>query len=323
MENKLLSLILLSYYSGDRLAVCHRRLTETLGAAGIPFELIIMDDGSKDDSHQKALLLEAQYDNVRAYQLSRNFTSHYSVFAGLSVSRGACAMPIPDDEQQPYETVVAMYRLWEQGHKIIIPHRAQRDDPPVSRFFSQSFYRIMNALSDIDFPEGGTDSFFIDREIIDILNTRIHPINTSTVSEILRLGFSPYFLPYVRPKGENKKSRWSFKKKWKLAKDFFYSSSSFPIKFITNTGLLFSVVAVLLVIFFITLKIIGVEKSIFLFNSNVQGWTSIIITITFFSGLILLSLGIISEYIFRIYEEVKARPGYIIKKKPEHRDEEA
>jgi dolichol-phosphate mannosyltransferase len=315
MTDKTLSVILLSYYSKGRINTCYERLTEVLGAAGIPFELIVMDDGSKDESYQVALELERQHSNVHAYQLSRNYTSHYSIFAGLSVCNGACAVPIPDDEQQPYGTLVQMYQLWEGGEKIIIPHRAERDDPALSKFFSQTFYRIMNALSDVHFPAGGADTFFIDREVIDIINTRIHPINTSSISEVLRLGFSPCFLPYSRPVGNNNKSRWSFKKKWRLAKDFFFSSSSFPIRFITNAGLFFALLALLLVICFVIIKLMSMEKTFYLFNANVQGWTSLIIAITFFSGLILFSLGIISEYVFRIYEEVKARPGYIIRKK--------
>lgn len=315
MDQKLLSIILLSYYSGDRIATSYARLSEVMGREGIPFELIVMDDGSKDDSYVKALALEKQHPNLHAYQLSRNYTSHYSIFAGLSICSGACAVPIPDDEQMPYDTLVSMYRLWERGEKIIIPHRAQRDDPPISRFFSHSFYKLMNSLSDINFPEGGADTFFIDREVIDIINQRIHPINTSTISEILRLGFNPHFLPYNRPLGSNNKSRWSFKKKWRLAKDFFFSSSSFPIRFITNAGLFFALLALLMVVAFIIIKVMSMEQSFFFFNVNVQGWTSLIIAITFFSGLILFSLGIISEYVFRIYEEVKARPGFIIKKK--------
>lgn len=318
MPDKLLSVILLSYYSKERIVTCYERLTETLGDEGIPFELIVMDDGSKDNSYQIALELERRHDNVRAYQLSRNYTSHYSIFAGLSVCRGACAIPIPDDEQQPYDTLVRMYRLWESGEKIIIPHRANRDDPAISKFFSGLFYGLMNRLSDVNFPPGGADIFFIDREVIDILNTRIHPINTSSISEVLRLGFSPCFLPYDRPLGsQGRKSRWTLKKKWKLAKDFFFSSSSFPIRLITRTGIFFSFIALLMVLAFIVIKLMSMERSFPFFNASVQGWTSLIIAITFFSGLILLSLGVLAEYIYRIYEEVKARPGYIIKQKPE------
>lgn len=309
----LLSVILLSYYSGKRLRNCHSRLRESLGAAGIPFELIIMDDGSKDDSYARALELEAEFPEVRAFQLSKNYTSHYSIFAGLSVSRGACAMPIPDDEQQPYETIVELYRLWQTGEKIIIPHRAKRNDPPLSKFFSQSFYRIMNSLSDVKFPIGGADSFMIDREVIDLINDRIHPINTSSISEILRLGFSPKFVPFVRETGTNQKSRWTFRKKVKLAKDFFFSSSSFPILFITRSGMFFAGLALFCAVLFAVLKIGGWGGDFF--NEGVRGWTSLMIAISFFSGLILFSLGIIAEYIYRIYDEVKARPGFIIRQK--------
>ena len=311
-NNKLLSLILLSYYSKERINTCYDRLTEVLGLANIPFELIVMDDGSKDNSYQVAQELASKHSNVKAYQLSRNFTSHYSIFAGLSVCTGACAMPIPDDEQQPYDTIIKMYQLWENGSKVIIPHRISRDDPFFSKLFSEMFYKIMTSLSDVKFPKGGADSFFIDRELIDILNARITPINTSSITEVLRLGFDPYFLAYDRPLGDNKKSRWSLKKKVKLALDFFYSSSSFPIKLITYMGTLFSLFSALIIVFYILTETFNLQMFGF---HHVPGWTSLIVFISFFSGLILLSLGIIAEYIWRIYEVVKNRPGFLIKKK--------
>lgn len=313
MENNKLSIILLSYYSGERILKVYEKVKLKLGEENIPFEFIIMDDGSQDISHQIALELENSAENVKAFQLSKNYTSHYSAFAGLSVCEGGCATIIPDDEQQPYDTLVQMYRLWEKGEKVVIPFRETRGDPAVSKMFSQSFYRIMNSLSEISFPKGGADSFFIDREVIDILNNYIHPINTTTITEILRLGYSPYFLPYERPLGDNKKSRWSFKKKVKLAKDFFFSSSTFPIKFITSIGIFFSAMSALVILIYTYAKLWGNEA--FWKLSNVPGWTSTIVIISFFSGLTLFSLGIIAEYIWRIYEEVKARPGYIIKKK--------
>lgn len=310
-NDKLLSVILLSYYSKEKIIKCWERLNKILTLENIPFEFIIMDDGSLDESFEIAKKLQNQFANVKAYQLSKNYTSHYSIFAGLSVSNGACAIPIPDDEQQPYETIVEMYRLWEKGQKVIIPHRTEREDSWKSSIFSELFYKIMTSFSDIKFPKGGADSFFIDRELIDILNLKIHPINTSSITEVLRLGFNPYFLPYHRPLGNNQKSRWSFKKKVKLAMDFFFSSSSFPIKFITYTGFFFSIVSMILVLFYVFVRIFDLKA---LGYHLIPGWTSIIVAISFFSGLILLSLGIISEYIWRIFEEVKNRPGYIIKK---------
>lgn len=315
-NNKLLSIILLSYYSEERIKIAYDKIKLLLDEEEIPFELIVMDDGSKDNSYKIALGLEKRYDNVRAYQLSRNYTSFYSAFAGVSICKGGCATLIPDDEQQPYSTLVEAYRLWEQGHKIIIPNRISREDSINKYFFSNLYYKIMNSFSVIQYPVGGCDTFFIDREIIDILNTRIHPINTCIITEILRLGFDTYFLPFERPLGLNGHgSRWSWKGKVKLAKDMFFSSSSFPIKLIMNMGLWISALSIIGIFFYLYIGIFGNWQ---FWGINVRGWLSIVLLIMFFGGVILFSLGIIAEYIWRIYEEVKDRPGYIIKQKQDN-----
>ena len=174
----------------------------------------------------------------------------------------------------------------------------------------------MNWCSEVRYPVGGADTFFIDREVIDIINRKIHPINTATISEVLRLGFEPYYYQYSRPLGLNRKSsRWSFRKKLRLAKDTFFSSSSFPIMMINRMGLLFSGFSLIIIIFYLYIAIWGDSR---FWGLTVPGWTSIILFISFFSGLILLSLGVIAEYIWRIYEEVKGRPGYIIRRKDEN-----
>lgn len=311
--NKILSIILLSYYSKERIERSYLKIRDILNKNNIPFEFIVMDDGSKDESYAMALELEKKYPDFHAYQLSRNYTSHYSVFAGLSVCTGACAMPMVDDEQQPYQTIVDMYRLWEQGHKIIVPYRVSREDPPVSKIFSLTYYSLMNHFSSVKYPIGGADLFFIDREVIDILNTRIHPINTSSISEVLRLGFEPYFYAYERPLGLNKnKSRWTFRKKLRLAKDNFFSASTFPIQCITFFGGIAFLFSIIGIVFYAYIALFGNHQ---FWGLNVPGWTSIILLISFFGGVILLSLSVIAEYIWRIYEEVKNRPGYIIRKK--------
>ena len=308
----MLSLILLSYYSGERIVKAYQKLSEILGNEKIPFELIIIDDGSKDNSYEIALKLEKDYSNVIAYQLSKNYTSHYAIFAGLSVCNGLCAMPIVDDEQQPYQSVVEMYRLWQNGEKIIIPYRVKRNDGFLNNFFANTYYKIINELSDLKFPEGGADLFFIDREVVDILNSRIHAINTSSITEVLRLGYNPYFYAYERVKGTNAKSRWTLKKKIRLFKDTFFSSSTWPVKVITFLGLFFSFFSILIIVFYTYIRLLGNTS---FWGENMPGWTSTVVIISFFSGLILFSLGIIAEYIWRIYEEVKNRPGYLIKKK--------
>jgi dolichol-phosphate mannosyltransferase len=133
------------------------------------------------------------------------------------------------------------------------------------------------------------------------------------MTEIMRLGFSPRYLPYHRPLGLNeKKSRWTFKKKLKLATDMFLSSSSFPIKAITVMGFVFATLAVGFGVFHTYITLFGNQQ---FWGIRVPGWTTIVVATTFFGGMTLLSLGIIAEYVWRIYEEVKARPGYIVRKK--------
>lgn len=303
----MLSIILLSYQSEKRIEKVFDALSRKMIEEKIEFECIIMDDASSDESHNVAIELETKYENVQAFQLSRNFTSHYSIFAGFSKVQGLCGVALPDDFQVPLDTVVEMYRIWEKGKKVVIPYRDDRNDPIISKFFSNLYYSLMNKLSEVKFPKGGADIFLADKEIINIFNKYIHPKNTSTIIEVLRLGFDPVYLPFNRPVGNNNKSRWTLRKKMRLALDTFFSSSSFPIKFISGLGISSFVLSIMLIIYYITARITGIIE--------IPGWTLLVITFTFFSGLILLCLGIIAEYVWRIFDEVKARPGFIIKEK--------
>ena len=308
----MLSVILLSYYSKERIAEAYNKVSQVMETNNILFEFIIVDDGSQDESYTMALELEKSHKNIRAYQLSRNYSSNYAAFAGLSVCSGDCAAIIPDDEQQPYSTLAEMYRLWEKGEKVIIPYRQTRDDGFMTNLAARTFYSIINKISEVKFPKGGADTFLIDRELVDLLNERIHPINTAIVTEVLRLGFSPSYIPYDRSRGVNRKSRWTLKKKIRFFKDIFFSGSTWPIRIITWMGLLFAFAAFCMIIFY---GYIGLFGNPAFWGERLPGWTSTVVIIAFFSGIILFSLGIIAEYIWRIYEEVKGRPGYIIRKK--------
>ena len=301
------SIILLSYNSNKNILNVYQHLKKALNEEKIDFEFIIMDDSSDDNSYEIAVKLEKNEKNVRSFQLSKNFTSHYSIFAGLSVAKGSCAMAIPDDFQIPIKTIIECYRIWGKGGKIVIPYRNSRNEKISIRLFSNFYYWIMNKFSEINFPPGGADIFLIDREIINLINARISPKNTSSIIEVLRLGFNPEFVPMERPESINAKTRWTYRKKLKLALDTLIASSSFPIKLISNVGLISFIFSILLSIFYVYAKVNGMVK--------VPGWTLLIIFISLFSGLILLSMGVIAEYIWRIYEEVKNRPGFIIKNK--------
>ncbi len=308
--SRLLSIILLAYQSEQRLSPAVEEVVRVMEAEGIPFELIIMDDGSTDRSHEVARQLAAEDGRIRAFRLSRNYSSPYSVLAGMSVARGACAASLPDDRQCPVSVLVEMYRLWEQGHKVVIGHRRTRNDGRLNDFLSNLYWGIMNRFSDVALPPGGSDRFLADREVIDILNSRIHPVNTTPVLEVLRLGFSPVFVPYDRPARPGP-SRWTLRKKLHLAAATFFGSSSYPLRLITVLGLGIFVFCLCLILLIIWARLYA-DSSLFGLATN--GWATTMVVMTMFNGLILLSLGIVAEYIWRIHEEVKGRPGFVIRR---------
>jgi len=303
--------MLLSYFSSERIESVFREVDRRMQDEGICYEFIIIDDGSTDNSYQVASALADKYTQVRAYQLSRNFSAHYAMFAGFSLARGDIVTAMPDDWQTPMDVYIRMYREWQNGAQVIIPYRDKRNDGFMNEIFARSYYKIMNSLSDVSLPPLGADIFAIDRQLVDIINERIHPINTSTLIEVLRLGFDPVYFPYERPKNVYCKSRWTFKKKMKLFRDTFYASSNFPIKLINWTGMLSFLLSIIVIVISTILKLTGQET---IGGFKIPGWTTTLIIISFFCGLILLSISIIAEYLLRVFDEVKDRPGFIIKR---------
>jgi dolichol-phosphate mannosyltransferase len=309
MDNRTLSIILLAYQSESRLEKAVREIDASLIAADIPHEIIIIDDGSTDHSFEIARELAARMEHVVSYRLARNYTSPMAQFAGLEKCTGQCACPIPDDGQRPMEHIIAMYRLWQQGHKIIIGYRSERKDGKVNDFLSGAYYSLMNTFSEISFPSGGTDGYLIDREIIDILNTKISKRNTTPVIEILKLGFNTILVPYKRPSSSSR-SRWTFRKKINLALTTFFSSSIVPLRMITWLGLAVFCISLLAILLIIAAKLFSDNT---LFGFPIQGWTTLVVLMTLFNGVIMLCIGLVAEYMWRIYDEVKQRPPYIIR----------
>ena len=306
-----LSIILLAYQSEKRLEKAVTEIDTSLSAAGIPHEIVIIDDGSTDQSFAKARELAQRIENISAYSLSRNYTSPMAQFAGLEMCTGQCACPMPDDGQRPIAHIIDMYRLWEKGHKIILGYREGRDDGRVNDFFSNGYYSFMNRFSEITFPPGGSDGYLIDREIIDLLNTRISKRNTTPVIELLKLGYGTVFVPYQRPQRAGK-SRWTLRKKINLALNTFFASSIFPLRMITWLGLIIFCFSLLAILLIIAAKLFSDNT---LFGFPIQGWTTLVVLMTMFNGILMLSIGVVSEYLWRIYEEVKQRPPYIIRDK--------
>lgn len=309
-EEKMLSIILLSYQSEDRLEWAVELLEEGLKAASIPFEIVIIDDGSTDNSFEVAKKLESEKAFIRTVGLDANYSSPMAQFAGLEVCRGACACPVPDDGQRPVSNIIDMYRSWEKGNAINIAFRENRDDGWLNDLFSAYYYKLMRKFSKIKFPKGGSDGYLIDRSVIDYLTHHASKKNSSPVIELLKLRRPMVFIGYDRPKADHK-SRWTFSKKMTLALNTFFASSIFPLRLITWVGLITFLLSLLAIVAIFIGKIFSDNT---LFGFPIRGWATLVVLITMFNGMMMLSLGIISEYLWRMYDEVKGSPPYTFKK---------
>lgn len=303
---KKISIIIPVYYNQDNLLPLYADLKEkVLTKLKIDYELIFVDDGSKDNSY-KVMLDLAKLDNkIKTIKLSKNFGEHAAILAGLSQCTGDCAVRKAADLQEPSEVIIDMLKKYEEGNKVVLAVREDREEPITQKAFSNLYAFLMRKLALHNMPKGGFDTFLIDRQVVDIL-VKMQERNTSLMSQILWAGFDTATIPYVRKKREIGKSRWTLSKKIKLVYDSLLSFSYFPIKLITVCGFLSFIISIILLIVIMYQRITGII--------DVEGYTSIIMIMLMGFGIIMLSIGVIGEYLWRTYDAARNRPPYIIDK---------
>ncbi|KGR90036.1 glycosyl transferase family 2 [Ureibacillus massiliensis 4400831 = CIP 108448 = CCUG 49529] len=268
-------------------------------------EFVFVDDGSKDDS-LRLLLEEKKNDSrIKVIKLSKNYGSMQAIQAGLTFVTGDCVGIIAADLQDPPELFERMITSWENGKKIVMATREDRIESFSQKLFSNTYYYLMDKFAIKDYPKGGFDFVLIDRHVVEELN-RIKEKNTNIMSLIFSLGFEQETIPYVRQAREHGKSRWTFSKKIKLFVDSFVSFSYAPIRFMTGMGFVVAILSFIYAMYTVISYFVG--------NINVQGWTTLIALITLLLGMIMMMLGIIGEYLWRILDETRKRPGYIVDK---------
>ena len=307
---KKISIIVPVCYNQDNLLPLYADLKEKVfdklkENTNTEYELIMVDDGSKDNSYKVMQDLAKIDSNIKIIHLSRNYGEHAAILAGLSQCTGDCAVRKAADLQEPSEMILDMMKKYDEGYKVVLATRADREEPIVQKAFSNLYAFLMRKLALHNMPKGGFDSFLIDRQVINLL-VNMQEKNTSLMSQILWAGFETATVPYVRKKREIGKSRWTLSKKIKLVYDSLISFSYFPIKMITNVGFFSFFISVMLLLIIIYKKFVG--------KIDVEGYTSLIMVMLMAFGIIMLSIGILGEYLWRTYDAARKRPPYIIEK---------
>jgi dolichol-phosphate mannosyltransferase len=266
-------------------------------------ELIFVDDGSKDSSLQLLLEEKKKDSRIKVIRLSKNFGSMSAIQAGLKYAKGDCVGIISADLQDPPELFIDMIQSWEKGNKVVIAARADREESMSQKMFANTYYYLMDKFAIKGYPKGGFDFVLVDKQVVqEVLD--IGEKNTNVMSLIYWLGHDRESFSYTRQERKLGKSRWTFSKKLKLFIDSFVSFSYAPIRFMSLIGFLTAFISFLYGIFAVINAILG--------TIDLQGWTSIIAIVTFLLGLIMIMLGIIGEYLWRILDESRKRPAYII-----------
>jgi dolichol-phosphate mannosyltransferase len=296
------------YSEQENVKELHRRLSLALRAVDVPYELLLVDDGSRDQTPELIDELCGNDPSVAALHLSRNFGHQAAVSAGIDHARGKAVIVMDGDLQDPPEVLPQLVAKWLEGYEVVYAVRQQRKESPLKRLCYFGFYRILRSISDLEIPLDSGDFCLMDRRVVDVLK---HLPERMRFVRGLRsfAGFRQVGLAYERSPREAGKPKYTLGALVLLAIDGLISFSSYPLRLVTYLGIVTISIAVALLVWVITSA---------LYNQTVpQGWASTLVTVLFMGSIQLFSLGIIGEYIRLIFLETKGRPTYIVR---EYRD---
>jgi glycosyltransferase involved in cell wall biosynthesis len=298
-----LSIIIPIYYNADTLAMLYHDMQLNILPNLSDYEIIMVDDGSADASWEEMKKIAAYDKNVSLVKLSRNFGSHAAILAGLSICTGNCATIKTADLQEPSELILQMYESWQNGNKVVLAVRSDREEGITQKIFANIYYWLIKKYAISTMPKNGFDCYLIDRKVIEVIKL-LDERNSAITLQILWAGFKTDMIYYVRKKREIGHSRWTLAKKIKLMIDSMVSFSFIPIRFMSVVGTMFFIASFIWGVIVLISKIFG--------SIQIQGWTTLMILLLFSSGLIMLTLGILGEYIWRGMDAARNRPVYII-----------
>lgn len=300
----MLSVILPSYNEEKMIPIAAQTISDILTRESIDFELLFIDDGSKDATWENITRAAQENKHVVGIHFSRNFGKEAAMFAGLEKAKGDCCAVLDCDLQHPPEKLVEMYRLWEEGYEVVEGIKEDRgEESGFHKFAANSFYGLISKATGMDMS-ASSDFKLLDRKVVDTLNA-LPERNVFFRALSFWVGYrkaSVYYSVRERTEGE---SKWSTKSLIKYAITNIGSFSSAPLHLITICGIIMLVVSVVFGVISLVQKITG---------QALGGFTTVILLLLFSSSLIMICLGIVGYYIARIYDEIKGRPRYIISK---------
>lgn len=303
-----LSVVAPMYNEEDNIAAFFAALMPVLEGLGLSYEVICVDDGSTDSTLEKLMAVRAMEGRVKVVSLSRNFGKDMALSAGLDHASGDAVVPIDTDLQDPPELIAEMIATWRQGYDVVYAVRASRRhaDSALKRGSASLFYRTFNLLVDTNIPRDTGDFRLMDRAVVEAL--RQLPERTRFMKGLFTwVGFRQTGITYERKARHAGDTKWSWWRLWNFALDGITSFSTLPLRFWAYLGLVISALSFVYLVFLIIRVLIS--------GIDVPGYASLMVVVLFLGGLQMLTLGIFGEYLGRLFDEVKGRPLYIVRRR--------
>jgi glycosyltransferase involved in cell wall biosynthesis len=287
----------------ENLAELHRRLGVVLGSLGVPYEILLVDDGSRDDTARRIGQLQDSDPAVCSLHLSRNFGHQAAVSAGLDHARGRAVVVMDGDLQDPPELITRFVELWRDGVDVVYAIRRRRAEGLLKRLGYAAFYRLLKAVSEVDVPLDSGDFCLLDRRVVDALTAM--PERVRFVRGLRSfVGFRQEGIPYDRPARLAGTSKYPLRSLIALAIDGLISFSGRPLRLVTYLGIASATACAILTVWALA-DALGSR-------SAPRGWASTLVVALFLGSIQLISLGIVGEYVRLIFLEVKGRPSYLV-----------
>lgn len=299
-----ISIVIPVYYNEDNLRPLYEDIKKkVIDVIDYNYEIVMVNDGSKDNSYGVMQELAGKDKNIKIVSLSRNFGSHAAILCGLAKCTGDCAIVKAADLQEPTELVIEMVERWKAGYHVVLAVREGREESREQTLFANLYYDITRKAALPNMPKGGFDVYLLDKKVIQVL-LALDEKNSALTGQILWSGFRTDKVYYTRLAREIGKSRWTLRKKIRLVADTLFSFSTLPIKVVTIVGTASFLGSLLWAVVEIVCKLMGLI--------DVSGFTMLFIFNLFSFGVIMLTLGILGEYLWRTFDASRNRPPYIV-----------